>query len=162
MDVFHGFARTEEKDSFSRKRVHGLNKNYVDLIGFVSEAALLAAFKSWLFPKQCIALYANGAKREEEMLGLHVTEFQLAPWVERKNRISHQIALRYKELFIPVCGIDCLPVAHSAFESPPASSNSEIVAAKTLHGFHCALYDCLELYFEAIMSGFFHSRIFPK
>ena len=90
------------------------------------------------------------------MLNLSVTEFQLAPLVDRKDHISHQVAIRYKELSIPVCGKDCIPVTHSSVVYPPASSNTEIVVAKTLHGFHCALYDCVELYFESIISGFFH------
>lgn len=152
MDVFHGYAQTDEDDSFARKYVHGLNKNYLSLFGYASETELLNAFKSWLNSKSYIALFANGAERESKLLNMAVCEFSLAPWVERQNCPSHKIAIRYKQLWLPVCQRVCSLYAHSSYVSPPPnSSNALSTLAKDRHGYHCALYDCVELYFQHIL-----------
>ena len=151
MDVFHAYARTEEEDTFARSHVHGLNKDYVILLGFASEAELVEEFKSWLSSKPYIALFANGAHKEAQMLNMTVCDFNLAPWAERQHHASHKIAIRYKELSIPICGRKCSPYAHSSYVSPPACANAFTALAKSCHGYHCALYDCVELYFQHIL-----------
>ena len=151
MDVFHAYARTEEQDTFARQHIHGLNKDYLNTYGYDSEAELIEAFKSWLSSKPYITLFANGASREAKMLGLPVCEFNLAPWAERDYVASHKIALCYKDHSLPVCDRRCKPHAHSSFVSAIQSSNPFSSLAKARHGFHCALYDCVELYFQSIM-----------
>lgn len=151
MDVFHNYARTEEQDTYARHRVHGLNKDYLNTYGYASEADLVEAFKSWLSSKPYITLFANGANREAKMLGLPVCEFNLAPWAERDSFASHKIAKYYKDQSLPICGRSCTQQAHSSFLSAIQSPNVLTSLAKARHGFHCALYDCVELYFQSIM-----------
>ena len=152
MDVFHGYARTQEKDIFARNHIHGLNQDYVKLFGYDCERSLITACKAWLRLKSYIALFANGARREAEMLDLAVCELNLAPWAERQHCASHKIAIRYKELSIPICKRRCDTYAHSSFVSPPPSSNVFTRLAKARHGHHCALYDCVELYYQHLLS----------
>ena len=151
VDAFHGFAQTEKCDKFARKHVHGLSRNYISIHGRSSEADLIKTFKSWLSFKFCVAIYANNACKERELLKIEINDLTLAPWAERKDRASHKIANRFKKLAIPIVGYRCPPVAHSYFVSPPISSNPTTNIAKSEHGYHCALYDCLELYYEFIL-----------
>ena len=37
MDVFHGFALTDEPDAFARDHIHGLNKDYIKTQALPSE-----------------------------------------------------------------------------------------------------------------------------
>ena len=151
VDVFHGFAYTEESDSFARRHVHGLNVDYLKEHGFPDEKSLLDVFKLWIAQKPYVAIYANDSRKESEALNMRIFDFKLAPWNDRKTYASHQLAIRYKELCIPILTHHCTPRAHSCFVRPPPSSNLSSLAVKSRHGHHCALYDVLELYFEGIM-----------
>ena len=151
VDVFLGYAYTDEDDAFSRLHIHGLNKVYLKDFGFPSEDSLLTVFKIWLSRKRYIALFANDSRKESQALGLNFSDFKLAPWAERSHRASHQLALRYKELSIPILHAFCPSFAHSSFANAPSSPNAFSSIAKHRHGHHCALYDCLELYFESLM-----------
>ena len=151
MDVFLGHAYTDEPDNFSRMHIHGLNKDYLKEFGFPSENSLLAVFKIWLSRKFYVAIFANDSRKESQVLGLKVNDFNLAPWADRRHHASHQLALRYKELSIPILNRFCPPIAHSSFVSAPSSPNAFSSIAKARHGYHCALYDCKELYFESLL-----------
>ena len=97
VDVFHGYANTEQADTFARQHIHGLNKAYVKEHGFSSEERLVAVFKNWIAQKPIIAYYANAPLKEIKTLGLNILDLKLAPWAERKNRASHQLAIGYNQ-----------------------------------------------------------------
>ena len=150
-DVFHAFAFTKEDDSFARKHVHGLSKNYLKQEGFCSETSLLAKFRKWLVHKPNVRIFCNDAQKESKILGIKLNEFKLLPWVERRNAVSHKVANRFKKLSIPILGRKCTPSAHACFVSAPFCANPLNFLAKTEHHYHCALYDVLELFYESIM-----------
>ena len=108
-------------------------------------------FKIWIATKPNAIIFCNGAEKERQALNLAIKEFKLLPWAERRYCASHQIAIRYKELTIPVCGQRCVKSAHSSFQTALSSPNASSSIAKARHGYHCALYDVMELYFECIM-----------
>ena len=151
VDVFLGYAYTEKPDIFSRMHIHGLNKNYLKEFGFPSEDSLLAVLQIWLSRKPYVAIFANDSRKKSQALGLKISDFKLAPWADRRHRASHQLALRYKELSIPILNRFCPSIAHSSFVSAPSSRNAFSSIAKARHGYHCALYDCQELYFESLL-----------
>lgn len=153
-DVFHAFANTDEDDSFARDHIHGLNKTMLEEKGYPNEALLIEAFNSWLHRKGIpeVNIFANNCNKERKVLKLkNVYNFELLPWAERRYVCSHEIALRFKELCIPVNGHKCGASAHNSFRSARSSSPNPLsTIAKARHGHHCALYDALELYYESI------------
>lgn len=151
MDVYHGFAFTEEEDSFARQHIHGLNRSYLKEKGLPNEACLISMFKAWLNRKPCVNIYCNDNQKESKVLNLKTHNYQLLPWAERCDTPSHRIAIRFKELCIPILGQKCVASAHCDFISACYSRNTKASAAKTRHGYHCALYDVLELYYEILM-----------
>ena len=152
VDVFHAFAWTENPDTFARRHVHGINMNVVKYDSFPNEKIMIDVFKIWVNCKKNVSvIYANDAVRERMVIGFTIQNFNLLPWAKRKDSPAHQIAIRHKELMIPVLGRRCSLAAHSSFISPPSSSNPDTRAAKAKHGFHCALADVMELYYESIM-----------
>ena len=151
VDVFHGYAYTEPEDKFAQQHIHGLNTAYLKEFGFSSEASLMKTFKMWIANKPHSIIFSNGADRERHELALDIREFKLLPWAQRKDCASHQLAIRYKELSIPILGQRCVQRAHSCFQSPLSALNASAAIAKSRHGYHCALYDVMELYFESIM-----------
>ena len=152
VDVFHAYAHCEEDDTYSRQHIHGLNPTVYKASGFPSEESLIGMFKLWLGHKHHpYSIVANNPRKESEALCLTISDLRLAPWAERKDNASHQIALRYKELSVSILGRRCSQAAHSCFISAPSSPNALSSVAKARHGFHCALYDAVELYFEWMM-----------
>ena len=151
MDVFLAYAHTEEPDKFARDHIHGLNKDYLKAHGFPSEKSLLMTLEMWLMQKPYVGIFANDTQKESKALNVTISDFKLAPWADRRKCASHQIALRYKELSIPVLNRFCSSSAHSSFKCAPDSPNAFSSIAKARHGHHCALYDCMELYFESLM-----------
>ena len=154
MDVFHVYAYTAEEDNFARKHIHGLNLEYIKNHESIHccESALILEFKRWLQQKENIMIFCNDAEKERKVLGLEMYDFKLLPWAERTHCVSHQIAIRFKKLSIPVLGQSCSNLAHSCFVSAPACRNVLIEEAKHCHGYHCALYDVLEMYYELVMT----------
>lgn len=150
-DVFHAYAYTEEDDYFSRKHIHGLNKDFLKAKGFPNEDSLLSTFKTWLHEKDNPRIYANGGQKESKALDMEVNDFCLLPWAERRHAASHKVALRFKELAIPILNRHCHSYAHNQYACAPSSPNPLSFIAKARHGYHCALYDVLELYYECIM-----------
>ena len=160
LDVFHAFAYTESDDSFARKHIHGLNLDYLKEKGFPSETELLAEFHKWLANKPDVKILANGAHKEKEALGLPVQEFSLLPWAQRVKCSSHKYALELKDNNRSILckhrpEIKCCDLAHSSFVSAAYSKNALTMLAKVNHGYHCALYDVIELYFMyALLFGY--------
>ena len=150
-NVFLGYAYTDEDDEFARQHVHGLNRSYTKEYGYPSHIGLIQGFKDWLAYIPNALIFCNGAEREKRTLDLDIREFKLLPWAERKDCASHKVALAYKELTIPIRGRRCDQKAHSCFRSAPSSPNASASIAKARHGYHCALYDVMELYFESII-----------
>ena len=151
VDVFHGFAKTDKSDLFARLHVHGLNVCYLNTHGYDDEATVLNALLLWIYSKPYTKIIANGAHREAQALNLNIEEAHLLPWDERQHTISHRVALRFKDLMIPVHNTRCSHEAHSYYRFASLSKNLETNRAKTEHSFHCALYDCYELYLHCIM-----------
>ena len=151
VDVFLRHAHTEVPDTFSREHIHGLNTKFLKRYGLSSEKELIETFKKWLYSKPYVGIFANDSRKESELLGISVSNFQLVPWAERRNRASHELAVSYKELSIPILNRRCSNEVHSAFIEAPSSPNFSSAMAKARHGYHCALYDCLELYFESLL-----------
>lgn len=152
MDVFHGFAHTEEDDSVGRNHIHGLNVNYLKLFGQTCKENLLFAFSSWIYRKSFTCVFMNEPKYESQLFGFYVYEFRLAPWTVRKNQPSHQLAKRYKEQSIPICSKTCPKIAHSSFVTPAPTRNVTEFNVKADYGYSCALYSAMELYFEYVMT----------
>ena len=152
LDVFHAFAYTEVDDSFARKHIHGLNIDYLKEEGFPSEAELIDAFQKWLANKPDVKILANGAHKERQALGVPIHEFSLVPWAERVKCSAHRYALEMKDknrsiLCKHKSAVKCSDLAHSSFVSAAHSKNALTTLAKVNHGYHCALYDVIELYF---------------
>ena len=146
VDVFHGYAYTEAEDAFARKHVHGLSQAYMKEFGFPSEASLIDAFKCWLDSKPYNHIFCNGADRERRGLALDIKEFTLLPWADRKNCASHQLAIRYKELTIPICGRRCTQRAHSCFHSvhvSPIASALSLKPAMVIIVHYMTLWNCI-------------------
>lgn len=153
IDVFHAYADTDQQDNFSRKHVHGLNKPWFihQRNTFPSEGCLLATFRLWFARKPFKDLYANAPTKESQSLGIKIKNFNLLPWAERINRPPHKSAIFSKSVAMPILGHSCPPIAHSSFINAVKHKNSLAYKAKMEHGYHCALYDVLELYNEWLM-----------
>ena len=130
MDVFLAYAHTEMPDTFARNHIHGLSKNYLQQFGFPSEDALLSVLKMWLQNKPYVAVFANDSRKESQALGIKISDFKLAPWAERSSCASHKIALRYKQLSIPVLNRFCSSSVHASFVNAPSSPNAFSTIAK--------------------------------
>ena len=154
IDVYHGFAMCyDNNDWFSRRYVHGLNVDFLREHGFSNSQNLIADFKSWLSDKSYLIMFANDSIYECEVLKpLHFEDLRLPPWIERVKMSYHQIAVRYKELNIPILNSSCFHDAHTSFrKSYSHALRNETMIVKAQHGHHCALYDCYELYLKYIM-----------
>ena len=151
VDVFHGYAYTQEHDDFARQHIHGLNTDFLRVFGYSSESILLNVFRLWLASKPNRILYCNDASKERNLLQLPIFNFNLLPWAERMYSPSHKIANCYKKYMIPVLSKYCSQTAHSSFVCAPYCPNPLARMAKCEHGFHCALYDVMELYFERLL-----------
>ena len=151
VDVFLRHAYTERPDTFARNHIHGLNITFLKRYGLSSEDELIETFKMWLYSKPYVGVFANDSRKESELLDMKVSNYQLAPWAERKDRASHQMALSFKEHSIPIINRRCSHEAHSSFIEAPSSPNYSSAMAKARHGYHCALYDCVELYFDSLL-----------
>ena len=144
---YHKFAKTDfVTDSSARTHVHGLNPFYLSRYGLSSEALLIKDFKCWLNSKNYKAIFANAPQKEQEALSLEIISFDLPKWVDRRNLPSHKMANSFKDRCVALGGNHCSQAAHHYYKSPPFSRSSSY-PAKLEHGFHCAFYDAVELYF---------------
>lgn len=146
VDVYHAHAKSYQSDWWSRLHVHGLNRNFLNHHGFPDEESLMQDFKEWLAPKDVMTMYANDPSKENEVLNLNIKDIRIPPWADRIYQPYHQMALTYKNDFIPILDKRCCNEAHSMFKRYPMKRLSETEIAKRDYGFHCSLYDAYELY----------------
>ena len=152
VDVFHAYAKTHESDYFARAHIHGLNVDYLQENGFSNEETLIQMFKKWLKKKDYVDIVANNPQCEIDRLKIRICDIALPPWAERHETASHQVALCFKELSIPICYNFCPQKAHSSFVKHYSHKDKLTNEAKRKHGFHCSLYDAYELYLFYVMS----------
>ena len=154
LDVFHRhvkFTKTYgyDSDRWARRHVHGLNREYLALHGVQDEHVLLREFKDWLQWHPYEQILANAPRKESMFLNLPIHDVCLPPWKDRAVLLSHRLAVSLKRDAMPINGIQC-SVAHSCFidwcpRRPYSLSPKDVI--KRDFGFHCSLYDCMELYF---------------
>ena len=154
VDVFHAHAYTTEKDEWARKRIHGLSLTFLKEHGYSSEAELVSVFKNWLRPKHYLNVFANAPLKERKVLSLNICDIALPCWVERHNQPYHQIAQCLKNINVSFLEKSCCREAHSAFVGfdKTHTDKSLTMKAKERHGYHCSLYDCIEMYLCFILS----------
>ena len=159
--TFHdyaAFSSTTDVDWFSRRNIHGLSFTFLKQYGHPSEKDLCAQFCRWIdsLPSECsYKFFANNPTKERHLLPwLSIADLPLPPWKDRVRLSSHQEAVTAKQQSLSICGHQCSESAHSSFRRPqclslshPSSSTAlSTKLAKRSHGYHCALYDSLELY----------------
>jgi len=152
LDVFHHhvcYPFTHDKDSFSRRHIHGLNRDFLSRHGLSDESALLLLFREWLSKRPYSCIYAHGPEREKRFLSLPIQDVCLKPWKERIHCYSHQVALSLKLNFVPICGVTCHAHDEVTWKVNCKNVPSETDFAKKQFFHHCSLYDCVEcfLYF---------------
>ena len=147
VDVFHYYGDYNKRDKFARQHVHGLNKFFLKCHSSGNEAKLIESFLLWLKPKNVRTIYANNPVKEAAVLKLPIVNFPLPIWVERQHKRYHRVAIFMKNTNYPICQIvSCSKSAHSSFINSVQHRNPEITLAKEKHGYHCSLYDVMELY----------------
>ena len=146
VDVYHAHAKPCSSDSWSRSHIHGLNPQFLHRYGFHCEETLILDFKKWLRGKDVLAMYANDPYKESDILKLSIKDMNMPRWAERVYKPYHEIAVTYKNDFIPILDKRCCAEAHSSFVKYPMRKRSETEIAKRDFGFHCSLYDTYEMY----------------
>lgn len=152
VDVYHAHAEAQTSDIWSRRHIHGLNTIFLKRCGFRNENILFHDFHKWLRGKDVLAMFANNPRKESLALKLNIKDMNIPSWSQRAHLSSHEVALRYKNEFIPILDTRCCAEAHSAFESYPLLKTNDSEIAKRNFGFHCSLYDAYELYLCYIMN----------
>ena len=149
VDIFHKHIRypfATDHDIWARCHVHGLNVNYLSAYGLCEEKTVLSMFYTWLNSLSVSCIFGHAPCKEAEFLDISITDVNLPPWAKRCILPSHETAVFMKNNNVPVCGVSCN--AHSSFVGWKSKrrilNNTDI--AKESHGFHCSLYDCLEIY----------------
>ena len=154
VDVFHAHAYSTDGDDWSRKHIHGLNLSYLKKHGYPSESELISAFKCWLHGKNYLTVFSNAPHKEQEALSLNICDIGLPPWIERHDQPYHVIVKSFKDMNLSLLDKTCPREAHSAYIGVDKNHqpNSLTQKAKELHGYHCSLYDCWEMYLCFILS----------
>lgn len=153
VDVFHEFALPQAVDDWSRKHVHGLNRNWLEQHAkFRNQTELVIGFRQWLCGKNILCLVANAPAKERLLLAPHyyVVDLDFANWTIREQKASHKMSLLHKRIFSPVLNKRCCAEAHSSFKYVPVYKNTSSELARKRWGVHCALYDCLECYYVVL------------
>lgn len=147
IDVFHVYGDYSAKDEFAREHIHGLNELFLACHSIGPESKLIESFVAWLKPKKIKAIYANDPDKESSVLNYPVLNFPLPIWVERQHKRYHRTAINLKNMSYPICqSVACPRSAHNSFVCPPKHRNFEKTSAQRKHGYHCSLYDVMELY----------------
>ena len=148
VSVYHEHVDCDsEVDEWSRKYLHGLNRNYLRTHGFEEVHELVLHFQRWIKSFDVVCMYANAPDKERQLLpGRTIHDLLLPPWQERMRKPYHVVANRYKELRIPIVNVRCGGYIHSQYEGIRCHVQNKTQMMKLLHGFHCSLYDCYELY----------------
>ena len=159
LSVFHQHAKyptqdeEEDEDWFSRDHIHGLNLDFLQQHGVSSSRQLTTNFCRWIdgLPLFCNFIYfANDPMKERrEFPYLKIFDIGLPPWAYRDHLQCHRMAISAKNKCATVLHHFCPPIAHSSFQQPqcsPLPTFSDTKHAKLKFGYHCSLYDVLELY----------------
>ena len=91
-------------------------------------------------------MYAIDRNKEVNILNMSILDMKIPPWNERVYQAYHQMALTYKEEFIPILDKRCCSEAHSSFKRYPMKRLNETEIAKRDYGYQCSLYKVYELY----------------
>ena len=149
LDVFHAHASApfRTNDNWSRRNIHGLSIDFINIHGFPSEHELQAAFHVWFSKRNSVLNFANNPAKESKFLNIKLTDVKLPVWVERRNCPAHQIALTFKKHETPIGNAACFSSIHSSY-SPTKFNDTmdERTRAQKEWGFHCSLYDAYEIY----------------
>lgn len=148
ISVFHKHAECHPKDDkWSRKHIHGLNRNYLSNSGYSNENDLVTACYNWLKSFKVVVLYANNPSKERKLFPKYsVFDMFLPSWEDRMNQPYHVLAHRFKFLNVPILNTRCSAYVHAEYLNKRWMGPSLKDMAKVLHGYHCSLYDCYELY----------------
>ena len=154
IDVFHRYVAYPsvcgyDSDRWARRHVHGLNRLHLSVHGLHNPTELLSDFNEWLHSHPYEHILANAPQKESAFLNLPILDVCLPPWKQRAQLLSHRLSLSLKRHSIPINGIRCSS-AHSSFvdwRPRHLYSLSPTDVIKRDFGFHCSLYDCMELYF---------------
>ena len=119
--------------------------------GFPNEETLVKDFRKWLRGRNILCMYANNPTKEISLLNYPtIYDIHFPKWQHRISLVSHQTALHFKRLSIPITCLNsyksCSKEAHSEFKFVPTPRHSPTELAKKDFGYHCALYDCYALY----------------
>ena len=153
LDVFHELVQVDKDvDAWARDHVHGLNEDWLSLNGWKFENSLVTVFKSWLKSKNFVLLFGNNPTTERRKFNINMCDLHLPPWVDRQNKPYHILAKKFKELNVAFLGKSCHSLAHSKYLRPAPCANQATFIAKWNHGYHCALYDCYELYLHFLLN----------
>lgn len=153
VDVFHHHvafpSQGYDTDRWPRRHIHGLDREYLTKHGLRDEDVLRDKFNEWLRSHPYDEILANGPSKESAFLHLPISDVCLPPWQDRGVLLSHQLALSLKRRAAPINGVKCSS-AHSRFlnwrpRRPCAPSPADVV--KSDFGWHCSLYDCMELFY---------------
>ena len=144
--VFHGFAATLQKNSYSTRHVHGLSQSYLEAHGFPTSDELINELKVWLSQWPKALLLANDPGLETRTLERPVHDIGLPRWARRALSPAHQKAVEAKMRAESINGIAC-PIrnAHGDYCGWPRR-RTEADMEKKKSGAHCALYDVYELF----------------
>ena len=148
VSVYHKHVNCDLSDDvWSRQRVHGLNRNYLRTHGFDEVCNLVSDFESWLKSLVVVAMFANAPDKERQLLPYYrIHDLLLPPWQERIDKPYHLVANRFKDLSVPIKDVRCDKYVHSEYRGIRGFIHNKTQAIKLLHGYHCSLYDCFELY----------------
>ena len=102
----------------------------------------------WLDTFDVLCMYANNPGRERKIFRhcKYLHDILLPNWEKRMRQPYHEVAIRFKQLNVPIKNVRCTNFVHSRFITRYYITPSMKELGKILHGFHCALYDCYELY----------------
>ena len=76
-DVFHRHVKYPfpcDRDYFSRRHVHGLDRNFLQIQGLRDEPELVSVFHEWLTTHPYDNIYAHAPHKEAKLLSLSVRD----------------------------------------------------------------------------------------
>lgn len=139
--------KVTDVDWFSRKFIHGLNRDFLQQHGFPNEDALVKDFNAWRAKYVINEIIGHAPAKEEILLNTPITDVKLAPWAERYEALHHRVALCMKTLDMHVKDTACSRFdTHSEYEGWKVPANHKRGdLARQEYGAHCALYDCVSI-----------------
>lgn len=132
-----------DKDWFSRKHVHGLNREFLANNGLTNEDELIADFQTWLKQYHVHQFYGNAPAKEECMLNISIVDVHMPDWTDRSQLECFRMAHLMKALDIGVKGKSCSRETVHCEYSGWSRHKTSGDRVRQLFGHHCALYDCV-------------------